>query len=276
MAVQPLSKENSPVTLLPGVAKEKAVRSSGPSVLEAKLSSEDPRGSAPPTNPSDSPNIAPRKKPEAPKRNSNDASPTRSYRCKYCKAKFGTWQSLGGHQKAHRREHAAKKREREKNRFATAPTQVPIPRNPNAFAPCAWPAPAAVFRPVLGGTPKPTTVAGPNFGKQAIPVSGQPIAYGPRARPAPTGVVKPTYGWTPKPTGIMNPQASAGHRPAMVNQPNGMVYRLMNHNGDSNVPAMVSPRSTGPKPPPADVLASGSSSGTPELENEGLDLSLRL
>ncbi|KAL3715663.1 hypothetical protein ACJRO7_007404 [Eucalyptus globulus] len=287
--VQPISKENSPMTIRSGDVEGKATQISGPSLLEAKPSNNDPRGSAPPTNLLDSTIIASQKKPEMPERNVTKIPVAGTYRCKYCKAKFGTWQSLGGHQNAHRREHVAEKRAQVMNQTTNAIShspnpyyfgmqaapvpKVPIPRNPAAFWPCTWSVPANAFRPMYRATPKPTTIANPNyFGMQVIPASGHPIAYRPHAWPAPAGVVKPTNGWMPKPTTIVTPQASVGYRPAMVEQPIGMGDPLINHNFST----AISPRSTGPKSPPANVLACGSSSGTEGLENEELDLSLRL
>ncbi|XP_030445522.2 uncharacterized protein LOC115668163 [Syzygium oleosum] len=245
--VQPLSKEKSPVTLLlPGDAEEKAPQISGPLVLEAKQSNDDHRGSAPVIDPLKSLEIAPREKPETPKRDSNNTLATRAYSCKYCTAKFGTFQSLGGHQKAHKREHAARKRAAEKERMANDLSQV----NPN-FSPCY-------------------------FGMQAIPIPRHPGAFRPRTWPAPTDVYGPIYGGPQRPTTLTSPQASAWHRPAVANRLNGMVYQLTNCNGGPNFHTTVSPRSTGPKPPPANVLANGDSLSTQGLENEGLDLSLRL
>ncbi|KAI6673654.1 hypothetical protein NL676_001560 [Syzygium grande] len=116
------------------------------------------------------------------------------------------------------------------------------------------------------------------FGMQALRVTGRPVAYGPRTWPALVDVVGPIYIGMLKPTTTAaNPRSSALHRPAMVNQPNGMVYQQrMNYNGDPNFCTSVPPQSTGRRPPIANVFAIGSSFGTPGLENGELDLSIRL
>lgn len=245
--VQPLSKEKSPEALLSGDAKGKAAPISNPLVLQTKLSNDDHRRSAPVINLSNPLEKAPRKKSEKPKRNFNNTIATRAYGCKYCDAEFDTVQSLGGHQKAHRHEHAAKKRAQEMDRIASAFSQV----NPD-------------FDPYY-------------FVLQAIPVPGHPVAYGPLTWGAPADVIAPAYGGMLKPITITNTQAMAWLGPAMANQLNEMVYQPMNINGDPNFGTRVSPQSTGPGPPLGDVLANGSSlSSTQGLENEGLDLSLRL
>ncbi|XP_010038856.1 zinc finger protein 8-like [Eucalyptus grandis] len=248
--VQTPSGEKFLVTLLSGDAEGMAERISGPSVLEVKLSSDDHHGSAPAINLLNSLENILRNKPDRPKRNFNNSLATRAYGCKYCKAKFDTLQSLGGHQNAHRRQRAAERQAKERTWNTYAFSQA----NPYFDPSC--------------------------FGVQAIPVPGHPMACRPRARPrafpAPTNVVEPTYGWTLKRTMIMNPQASAWPRPAMANQLNGMAYRPMNYNGDPHFCTKVPPQSTGPRPPFANVFANGSSSGTQGLENGGLDLSLRL
>ncbi|KAL3715662.1 hypothetical protein ACJRO7_007403 [Eucalyptus globulus] len=118
------------------------------------------------------------------------------------------------------------------------------------------------------------------FGMQAIPVPGQPVAYGPLTWPAPADVVAPAYGWTPEPMTIRSPQASAWHQPAIADWLNEMCPSVPSYDTPgvptSNFPATVSPQSIGPRPPFANVLAYGNSFTTQGLENEGLDLSLRL
>ncbi|KAI3421592.1 uncharacterized protein J3R85_012098 [Psidium guajava] len=245
---QPLSKEKSLVIPLSGDAEGTAARTSSPLALEAKLSNNDHCEPAPAINPSNSFEKAPRRKPEKPKRNFNNTLATRAYGCKYCDAKFETSQALGGHQKAHRRQHAAERQAQAMNRMANAFSQV----NPNFNS--------------------------DYFGTQPIPISGQPVAYGPLTWSAPAAVMGPAYWGMLKLTTTTNPQTLAWHRPAIGNQLNGMVCQPMNYNGDPdpNFGRRVSPQSTGPTPPLANVVANGSSLSTQGLETEGLDLSLRL
>lgn len=240
---QPLSKGKSPGTLLSGDVGRKATRASNLSILEAKLSNVDHRGSAPPINLLNALKKAPRKK--LSKRNFNYAPATWDYGCKYCEAKFSTLQSLGGHQNAHKHERAAKKRGRVMTRFANALSRVNLKSNTN----CS--------------------------GMQANPVPGHPIASGPRTRPSPADVVGPAHKGTPKPVTKTNPRALASHRPAMANQLNGILYQPMNH-GEANFGTRVSPQTSGPRSPLANVLANGSTFSAQEIENEGLDLTLRL
>ncbi|KAL3715664.1 hypothetical protein ACJRO7_007405 [Eucalyptus globulus] len=187
------------------------------------------------------------KKLELPKPNSDHILATRGYGCKFCEAKFSTLQSLGGHQNAHRRERAEKKRARVMNRIVYAFSRVRLRSKPN-FS-----------------------------GMRANPILRHPIAREPRTRPLPADVVGPAHGGTPnpKPITITNPQAPASHRPAMANQPKGTVYEPMS-NGDPNFCPEVPARSTRSRPPPANSLADGSSFSTHGLEDEELDLTLRL
>ncbi|KAI3421591.1 uncharacterized protein J3R85_012097 [Psidium guajava] len=240
---QPLSKGKSPGTLLSGDAGREAARISNLSILEAKLSNGDHRGPATPINLLNSLEKAPRKKPS--KRNFDNTLAAQDYGCKYCEAKFSTLQSLGGHQNSHKHERAAKKRARVMTRTTNAFSRMNLKSNTN------W------------------------SGMQAKPVPGQPIAYGPRTRPSPADVVRPAHKGTPKPGTKTNPRALASHRPAMANPLNGILYQPVNH-GDANFGTRVSPQTTGPRPLLANVLASGSSFSAQEIENEGLDLTLRL
>ncbi|XP_030446256.2 zinc finger protein GIS3-like [Syzygium oleosum] len=243
---KPLSKGKSLATRLSGDAGGKAARISSPFILEAKLYNDDHCGSTSLINLLNSFEKDPQKKPEPLKRNFDNTLATRSYCCKHCKARFNTLQSLGGHQNAHKRERAAKKRARVMNRIVNAFSQVTLKSKPN----CS--------------------------GMQANPVPRHPTACGPRARPSSADVVGPTHRGPPEPITMTNPRASVSHRLAMVNQLNGTVYEPRN-NGDPNFCTGVFPQSTGPRPPPlANVVANGSSFSTQGLENEGLDLTLRL